>query len=241
MWQVDKLMFNYIWISVEQSCLLLFIESFLTTAQFGMKCKRTYVWLCMTPNFSVLPFTRQHACFPQSHFWLLGEVQWSTLLLSSSKTIECIEVKRGAKHSIVHESQVVSNMSTLFPLFLWKLLFLLMVFLFSWSPKAIQRVKEIVLLRVHSEEQKKGGGDYEAYSWGHSGSNGNSMNSFSQLLLKLDDRYLLVFARTTKYMEGLHSGPASFNARYWRRLQTIFKLQYWQYSWSMSAEFRYIC
>lgn len=160
------------WISVNCLLLLLFTDSFLTTAEFSMKCKRTYVCLCMTPNISVPPFSRQHAFFsPLSDFWLLGEVQWSALLLSSSKIEKCIEVKRGAKHSVGHESQLVSNMSTLLPLFLWKLLFLLMVFLSSWSLEAIQKEKKNCAVKSPLRGTKKGGGDFETYSWGHSGSN----------------------------------------------------------------------
>lgn len=131
------------------------------------------------PKYLCSPF-QQTTClfFPLSDFWLLGEVQWSALLLSSSKTEKCIEVKRGAKHSVGHESQLVSNMSTLFPLFLWNLLFLLMVFLSSWSLETIQTVEKkkkkgekIVLFKSPLRGTKKGGRDFQTYSWGHTGSN----------------------------------------------------------------------
>lgn len=71
-----------------------------------------------------------------------------------------------------------------------------------------------MLLGVHSEEQKKEGETMRLIHGATVVAMRKSMNSFSQLLLKLGDQYLLVFARTTEYMESLCSGPASFNARY---------------------------
>lgn len=158
------------------------------------------------PKYLCSPF-QQTTClfFPLSDFWLLGEVQWSALLLSSSKTEKCIEVKRGAKHSVGHESQLVSNMSTLFPLFLWNLLFLLMVFLSSWSLETIQTVekkkkrgKKLCCLRVHSEEQKKEGETFRLIHGATLVAMHSSMNGLSQLLLNLGDWYLLVFTRARK-------------------------------------------
>lgn len=117
-----------------------------------------------------------------------------------------------------------------------------MVFLSSWSLKAIQRVeKKIVLLRVHSGTKKRRGRLRLIHELTVVAML-NSTNSFSQLLLKLDDRYLLFFVRTRKYTENLHSGPLSFNAKYWRFfLWMIFQLQYMQCSWSTSAVCKYKC
>lgn len=128
------------------------------------------------PKFLCFPFqqTTDNMPFFFSPKWFLV-ARRSTVVcpaLICSKTEDYSEVKRGAKHSIGHESQVVSNMSTLFPVFLWKLLFLLMMFLFSWSLKDIQRnCEKFMLLKSPLRGTKKERGDFETYSWGHSGSN----------------------------------------------------------------------